>query len=273
MPSPAPRPDTELPPFSRWLHGWFMAYVRRSFRVHFHALRVLKNADESPGLPVLVGRPVVFYTNHPGWWDPLIFLLVAERAFPERLNYGPIDAQALGKYQLLERIGFLGIEPHSRQGAVRFLRLARAAGRRADVAFWITAQGSFTDPRSRPVQLRPGVAHVAAAAERSLFIPVAVEYPFWNERLPEALVAFGPPIETSSTSGASADAWLERLEAALAATQDRLAAAAMGRDPQAFTRLHAGRVGVHWAYDAWRRCAAWRRGERFDPSHAGEETE
>jgi 1-acyl-sn-glycerol-3-phosphate acyltransferase len=247
-----------------------MAYVRRSFRGHFHALRVLKGAGGTAGLPAIDGQPVVFYTNHPGWWDPLIFLLVAERAFPDRLNYGPIDARALGRYRFLERIGFLGIDPHSRQGAARFLRLARAAGRRTDVAFWITAQGTFTDPRSRPVGLRPGVAHIAAAAGGGLFIPVAVEYPFWNERLPEAVIAFGPALEPAAGPEAAAEIWLERLEAALAATQDRLAAAAMSRDPRAFTRLHAGNVGVHWAYDLCRRLAAWRRGEHFDPSHGGE---
>ncbi|MFM1996044.1 MAG: hypothetical protein RLZZ111_431 [Planctomycetota bacterium] len=272
MPPPAPRVDAELPPFSRWLYGWFMAYVRRSFRRHFHALRVLKDSGGGSGLPEIAGRPVVFYTNHPGWWDPLIFLLVAERAFPGRLNYGPIDARALGRYRFLERIGFLGIDPHSRQGAARFLRLARAAGRRTDVAFWITAQGTFTDPRSRPVRLRPGVAHVAAAADSAIFIPVAVEYPFWNERLPEAVIAFGPPLEPAAHP-ASVEAWLERLEAALTTTQDRLAAAAMSRDPRAFTRMQAGDAGVHWAYDAWRRLAAWRRGERFDPSHAGDAEE
>lgn len=268
MPPPAPRADAELPPFSRWLHGWFMAYVRRSFRRHFHALRILQDSGGGSGLPEITGRPVVFYTNHPGWWDPLIFLLIAERAFPERFNYGPIDSRALGRYRFLERIGFLGIDPHSRRGAARFLRLARAAGRRADVAFWITAQGTFTDARSRPVRLRPGVAHVAAAADGGLFIPVAVEYPFWNERLPEALIAFGPALEPAAVR-TSAEAWLERLEAALTATQDRLATAAISRNPQAFTRMQAGTAGVHWAYDTCRRLAAWRRGERFDPSHDG----
>jgi hypothetical protein len=47
----------------------------------------------------------------------------------------------------------------------------------------------------------------------------------------------------------------------------------MSRDPRAFTRMQAGDAGVHWAYDAWRRLTAWRRGERFDPSHAGEAEE
>ena len=35
------RQKDNLPPFSDWLNGWFMFYVRRYFRRHFHALRLL----------------------------------------------------------------------------------------------------------------------------------------------------------------------------------------------------------------------------------------
>lgn len=273
MPQPDESHEQELPAFSRRLHGWFMLYVRRYFRRHFHALRVLnapEGADCRAGPPDITDAPVIFYTNHPGWWDPLVFLLVAERCYPNRLNYGPIDAAALGKYRFMERIGFLGIDPHARSGAARFLRMARAAGRRSDVIFWITSQGEFVDPRKRPLAIRPGVAHAAAAGGGGLIIPVAVEYPFWSERLPEALVAFGPAMPIAGAGPRDAKEWTHALEAALAATQDRLAAAAIRRDPRAFTVLASGDVGVGWIYDSFRRFQAWRRGERFDASHGGE---
>jgi len=262
--------EHELPPFSRWLAGWFMLYVRNYFRRHFHALRLLEGRDGTAAVPDIGDEPVIIYTNHPGWWDPLVFLLLAERCYPGRLSYGPIDAAALGKYRFMERIGFLGIEPDTRRGATRFLRMTRAASRRADVIFWITAQGEFADPRRRPLAIRPGAAHAAAAAGRGLIVPLAVEYPFWSERLPEALVAFGPPLRIGDAPGRTAAAWLPVLEAGLAATQEALAAAAIRRDPAAFTVLAAGDVGVGWVYDCLRRCAAWSRGERFDASHGGE---
>lgn len=262
--------EHELPAFSRRLYGWFMVYVRRYFRRHFHSLRVLKGEAGEAGLPDIAGEPVIVYTNHPGWWDPLVFLLLADRCYPDRLNYGPIDAAALGKYRFMESIGFLGIEPHSRRGAARFLRMARAASRRSDVIFWITAQGEFADPRNRPLAIRPGVAHAAAGGEGGLIVPMAVEYPFWNERLPEALVAFGPALRVADADHRDAKEWTHVLESALTATQDRLAEAAIRRDPQAFTVLASGDVGVGWVYDGIRRFRAWRRGERFDASHGGE---
>jgi 1-acyl-sn-glycerol-3-phosphate acyltransferase len=263
-------PDQRLPAFSRWLHGWFMWYVRRYFGRHFHALRLLAGDDGGAAHPEIAGEPVIFYTNHPAWWDPLIFLLVADALYPERLNYGPIDSRALGKYRFMERIGFLGIEPASRHGAARFLRLAKAASRRTDVIFWVTAQGEFADPRLRPVRIRPGVGHAVAAAGRGLVVPVAVEYPYWSERLPEALVAFGPALPIAAAADRPAREWTGVLEAALEAAQDRLAAATIARDPRAFRRLATGRVGVGWAYDSLRRIAAWMRRESFDASHGGE---
>jgi 1-acyl-sn-glycerol-3-phosphate acyltransferase len=266
-----PGHEDHLPPFSRHLHGWFMWYVRGYLRRHFHAVRLLAGPDGGSPLPEIGAEPVILYTNHPGWWDPLVFLSVGERLAPDRLNYGPIDAAALGKYRFLERIGFIGIEPGTWRGSARFLRMVRAAGRRGDVLFWVTAQGRFTDPRVRPTVIRPGIGHAVAAATGGLVVPLAVEYPFWSERCPEALAACGAPLRIADFPGRDADAWTAALAEALEATQDRLAAAAVARDPAAFTTLLAGRVGVGPAYDAWRRVRAWFRGRDFDPSHGGPE--
>jgi 1-acyl-sn-glycerol-3-phosphate acyltransferase len=262
-------PAPELPAFAHTRFAWFMRYVDWYLRRHFHAVRLLAAGGDGPDHPAIADEPVIVYTNHPGWWDPLIFLSVAGQFYPDRLNYGPIDSAALGKYKFLETIGFLGIDPESYSGASRFLRFARAAGHRGDVIFWITSQGEFVDPRRRPVEIRPGVGH-AVAAGRGLVVPLAVEYPFWSERLPEAVVAFGPVIRIADHPGRDAGEWTRVLARQLEATQDRLAAAAMARDPLQFRTLATGRVGVGGIYDLIRRFGAWRRGERFDASHGGD---
>jgi 1-acyl-sn-glycerol-3-phosphate acyltransferase len=263
--------DEELPPFSRRLNGWFMFYVRRYLRRHFHAVRLLRAPPgDAADHPDIAGEPVIFFTNHPGWWDPLVFLACGEILYPDRLSYGPIHSGALGKYRFLERIGFVGIEPGTWHGSARFLRLARAAGRRTDVILWVTSQGQFVDPRARPVEIQPGVAHAVAAAGRGLVVPCAVEYPFWTERLPEALVAFGPTMRVADFPGRDVKEWDRALAAALEATQDRLSAAACRRDPRGFRSLLVGRVGVGFVYDCVRRLSAWCRGERFDASHGGD---
>ena len=261
-----------LPAFSHALFGWFMWHVRKYLARNFHAVRLLTEQAGGGPVPAIAGEPVIFYSNHPGWWDPLIFLTVGQTLFPDHMVYGPIDAAALGKYKFMERIGFIGIDPQSRSGAARFLRTVRAAGRRTDVIYWITAQGEFTDPRIRPAVLRAGVGHAAAAADRGSIVPLVVEYAFWNERSPEALVAFGPSIRLGESTDRSAEEWTELLARGLEKAQDRLAAAAISRDPQRFTPLLTGRVGVGGVYDIVRRVGAFLRGERFDASHGGERT-
>ena len=74
--------EHDLPPFSHGLNGWFMAYVRRYLRRHFHALRLLRGEPPGPDHPDLAGQPVIFYANHPSWWDPLVFLTIGELLYP-----------------------------------------------------------------------------------------------------------------------------------------------------------------------------------------------
>jgi len=251
-----------------------MRYVRWYLRRHFHAVRLLKN-DRVPSVdrmhsPEIANDPVFICTNHPGWWDPLIFWSLSEYLYPDRLVYGPISADALGKYKFFERIGFIGIKENTYEGAARFLRMAHAANNRHDVIFWITSQGEFCDPRLRPIHIRPGVGHAVARSTGGLVIPFALEYPFWNERTPEALVAFGPAIRIKDHPHRDAKEWNRIVAQSLEATQDRLAIAAQSRDPHAFTTVLAGRAGVGGVYDLIRRWGAWRRGEAFDASHGGE---
>jgi hypothetical protein len=131
----------------------------------------------------------------------------------------------------------------------------------------ITAQGRFADPRERPLDLRPGVARLAEVAPGARFLPLAIEYAFWTERGAEALVAFGPTLCGADLLALPRPTRLARLEAALAATMDRLAADAVARDPARFASLLEGRAGIGGVYDLWRRAKAVLRGERFDPAH------
>jgi len=138
-------------------------YLRWYFSRNFHAVRVARG-----GLPAAVpGRPVIVCSNHPSWWDPALFALLTRTLFPGRAGYGPMDAEALGKYRVLRRVGVFGIEPGPR-GAARFLRVGLDLLADPATLLWITAEGAFTDPRRRPVCLRPGIAHLARRADGTI---------------------------------------------------------------------------------------------------------
>ena len=241
-----------------WAFGW---YLRWYFYRQFDAVRLSRT-----GLPPdVAGRPVIIYSNHPSWWDPALYILLCTLLFPDRRGYGPMDAKALGKYGLFERMGVFGIALDSPRGAARFLSTSLGILSDAASILWITAEGEFTDPRRRPIQLRPGLAHLARRVPGAIILPLAVEYTFWNESKPEALVRFGAPIQGGGTR--SVPEWTAHLEGELTRTMDALGAESTQRDPRLFQPLLRGVVGVGGIYDLWRRSRALASGRRFDPRH------
>jgi 1-acyl-sn-glycerol-3-phosphate acyltransferase len=239
----------------------FRLYLRWFFWRRFEAVRVLACAPpvECPG------RPMVIYCNHPSWWDPALMLLAIPKYFPARRAFGPMDAAALRRYGLLQSLGVFGIDMDHPKSAARFLRVTRDMLRAPDMCLCITAEGAFTDPRLRPVKLRRGLAHLASSCPDAVFVPMALEYSFWNESKPEALLAFGKPV--TMLGGTSLGAWQTHLEQALTQTMDLLADASAQRSPDAFRLVLRGTAGVGGIYDLWRRARAMLRGQTFDARH------
>ena len=250
--------------YSPFLQGAFRLYLHWYFWRSFNGVRLSRS-----GVPELHdGRPVVVYTNHPSWWDPALLLFALPKLFPGRTCFGPMDRTALGRYRLFERMGIFGIDPGSPKGARDFLRVADQGLARTDSLLCITAEGAFTDTRVRPVKLRPGLSHLARRTPRAVFLPLALEYSFWNESQPEALMRFGSPVDAGLAGmGADVQDRNTRLEAALADAMDVLAAESVSRNPALFRPLLHGTAGVGGIYDAYRRSRAFVRGDRFDPRH------
>ncbi len=245
----------------------FARYSRGYVRRHFHSVRLL----QSHALPAEFEElPVVVFLNHASWWDPLVCLLLAAELFPARPAFGPIDARALQRYRFLARLGFFGVETDSRRGAAAFLRTGTAILQNPKQMLWITPQGKFTDTRVRPVSLQRGLAHLAGCAAPAVFLPLAIEYSFWEERTPEVLLAFGTPLFTKQfQNSCGTDDWAAALERTLEDAQDALAIAAQLRSPDEWRVLLHGKAGTTWIYDTWRRLRALFRRERFQPEHSG----
>ena len=240
--------------------AWFERYLHR----HLDALRLPQwSTPPDRGHP----GPIVIYCNHPAWWDAAIIIVLAGRLYPERTSRAPFDAAMLARYRIFERIGACGVDLDTPRGAAQFLAAARAILAAPDGMLWITAQGRFADARARPLALRPGVARLAEIAPQTLFVPLALEYAFWDERGAEAFAAFGPGIAGADLAALSRPERLARLEGALTATLDWLSADVVSREPQRFRALVSGRKGVGGLYDLWRRAAARLSGRRFDPAH------
>lgn len=243
--------------------AFFHFMFSRFFRKHMRAARVARW-----GMPRSYGeRPLVVFANHPGWWDGVAFMLLSQALFVPRRMFIPMEAAALARYPFMRRIGVFGIETGSPRGAVAFLRLAKEVLAASDRMLWMNAPGRFADVRERPVPIAPGMTRLPEMAPGALFIPLALDYPFWTERRPEMVCAFGEPIEGAALAVLDRDARGKALAMALAATMDRLAEDTIARDPSRFEILLRGKEGMGGIFPLWRRAVAAARGQRYDPRH------
>jgi len=246
----------------RFFRG-FRKYTRRLIRKSFHAMRV----DAGGPLPGLPDGPLIVAMNHASWWEPLTAITVSGLMPDARAHYAPMDAGGLSQYRFMEWLGIFGIELGTTRGSLVFLRRCQAILARPESVLWITPQGRFVDVRDRPTHFKDGLGRLLHRMSDVRVLPLAIEYPFWNDRLPELLIRFGPLVHVVDGASDSPDGWTRRIESALEATQDELARSARRRDPSAFETLIGGTAGVGGLYDLGRRLLAPLRGARFVPDH------
>jgi hypothetical protein len=123
--------------------------------------------------------------------------------------------------------------------------------------------------RSRPVAFRGGLGALAGRVGPTVFLPMAIEYTFWEERLPEVLVAFGTPLFSQQhQSSCGVSDWNAALEGTIQDAQDALADAAQRRNPEEWEMLSRGASGTTAVYDLWRQARAAIRRESFSAEHS-----
>ncbi len=234
---------------------FFRRIVRGYFKRHFHGVRV--TGVERFVVAGAGDTPLLMYANHGSWWDPMVATLLAERWMKARRHYAPMDAEALERYGILKRVGVFPVEMKTARGAVQFLRTGEEVVQGGGV-LWVTPQGQFVDAQVRPLAFKPGLAalavRVAASLGRCTVMPLAIEYPYWDERLPECLLEFGEAVVV--TAGESVDEVQVRLIAALETAMDGLRERAVRRDPAEFEALIGGTLGMGGFYGLGQRLKA-----------------
>jgi 1-acyl-sn-glycerol-3-phosphate acyltransferase len=252
-----------LPTISTPVLLFFRRIVRGYFRRHFHAVRIA-HAERFKG----VTGPLIVYANHSSWWDPMVSVLLAAELMPERKHYAPMDAAALEKYGILKWLGIFPVEMASARGAVQFLRTGEAILESGGV-LWVTPQGRFADPRERPLEFKAGMAalatRVAAKLGSCTLLPLAIEYPFWDERLPETLLCFTEPVIARADE--SAEAVQQRSMVALEQALDELKGKSVARIPAAFEVLAQGSLGTGGFYALGKRVRAFVTRRPYVPEH------
>ena len=194
----------------------------------------------------------------------MVSVLLAAELMPTRNHFAPMDASALERYRILKRIGIFGVDMASARGAVQFLRTGLAILEEQGV-LWVTPQGRFADARERPLAFKPGLAALAAKTPGGCTVlPLAIEYPFWDERFPETLLHFGEPVQVVDQSAAEVE---PALKDALEKAMDELKRMAIAREPAAFELLAQGSAGTGGFYEAGQRFIARLRGQPYRAEH------
>ncbi len=256
------REDEAGPHFSPRLLALFMAYLHWYVPRHFHALRIA-HAERFPA----DAQPLIVCINHPSWWDPLTILMVSRFLAPRRFAYAPMEADALDHYGFFKRIGAFPVDNNSSRAGAQFLRQANAILAKPDAILWMTPEGHFTDIRRRPIVWKTGTAALTRHIAECTVVPLAIEYTYWEERLPEILCSVGEPMQFNRRHAATNEARNAALESAMAAAQEDLATRAMKRDAALFTPVFAGRAGVSASYDLWQRMQSALRGKPYIAEH------
>jgi 1-acyl-sn-glycerol-3-phosphate acyltransferase len=256
----------DTPHISKPVLRFFRRIVRGYFRQHFHAVRIKGAAQFSAARNL--NEPLILYANHGSWWDPMVSFLLAEKLMPKQQHFAPMEAQALKRYGILKHVGIFPVELNTGRGAVQFLRTSEAIARTGGVV-WITPQGKFVDPRVRPLEFKPGLAalavRIATNVDPCTVQPLAIEYTFWDERLPECLLHLGEPVLV--LAGETTEDVESRLILALEDSMDTLQELALRRDASMFETIAQGTVGAGGFYALGQRIKAILTRRPYTPQH------
>lgn len=255
----------EVPHISSFTLRFFRGIVRSYFRRHFRAVQV-QRAEKLTS----EHGPLIVYGNHSSWWDPMLITLLASVYMPHRRHYAPMAAEQLERYPILRRIGIFPVVMRSSRGAAEFLATAQSILESGGV-LWITPQARFADVRERPLRFKAGLAMLALRVPDVQLLPLAVEYSFWDERLPEALGRLGDPLHVPG--GATIESATALLEAALEQSMDELREAAKTRDFRQFTTVLEGGRGTGGFYAIRQTIGSWMGRKKHMRDHTPRERE
>ena len=255
---------TELPVSKKWLVDGFCWYTKRMVAKQFMSLGVQDGLLAAR--PIATASPIIAYANHASWWDPIAAMLLHKTYFSDRTFYAPIDADALEKYRILTKLGFYGVRLDRFDGASTFLRVTKSILESKQATIWITPEGQFADARDHSLPLMTGLSHLASRISEVTFLPVALEFGFWNESRPQIFARFGSPIDSSTQL--QKGEWNQMLTDRLRQTQRELSRSVQARDPSDFKYVIESRPIRLGLYDYLRGWSAFLRGKPFDPRHS-----
>jgi hypothetical protein len=204
-------------------------------------------------LPRRTDSPLIFYLNHPSWWDLYMGVVVDRTLLHGRFHtYGMMEEPQLRAYPFFRWCGGFSVNRHNPREAARSIAyISRMLRTRPDSALYMFPQGVITPADQRPLLLYPGLAHIVKNIGGAMLCPIALRYEFRGEQRPEAFIRFGPlhyaapPVQTQRLT--------DEMTHQLTASADTLRDAVIADDMRNFRVLLRGRPGINRLVDSFRR--------------------
>ena len=221
-----------------WARALFDPYLRRLFRRHFHALRLLGEAPRpDPALPLLI------VPNHGSWWDGFFLYFLNARLLGRRLHLMMLEEQ-LQRFPFFRRIGAFGIRPGSRGAVAAALDYSVSVLADPANALCLFPQGRMRHPAARPLDFRHGLGRILRRNGGPLtLLPLAMACDFYEDQRPEALFLFDRchRLEPGALPGMD---WLEQRVAGLLEQTGR---AVQAREPGRILLSGSRQLSERWA--------------------------
>ena len=170
-----------------WLAIWNF-FVNLLLRRRFYSVRV-KNAHHYE----LRNKDVanIYYSQHSCWWDGMVAYYLCRYLFKDQIN---MMVEDLIKFPLLGKVGAFSIDKKTPKSTLRSMKYCAEFLNRDKISLWLFPQGKIMPPNHRPLEFQKGVAFLAQRVKKVNLFPIAIQYVFLRQGLPEVLIDIGKPI-------------------------------------------------------------------------------
>jgi 1-acyl-sn-glycerol-3-phosphate acyltransferase len=170
--------------FDAVLYVYFRWLARRAFHtISARGIEMLRN------LPA--DRPVIIFCNHTNWWDAVMIYLLT-REMKHKACYCMMEEKQMTHYRFFAWLGAFSVDLSSPIRSAAALRYAQRLLQVNETAIFIFPQGRICR-RNEMIEVKPGTEYLAKSAPRAMLVPLAMNYEFFREDRPNALIEVGQP--------------------------------------------------------------------------------
>ncbi len=177
-----------FPRRGRLAEAIFSIYLKRLYRSHFSAFRIL---EEYPA-EARDGDPVLLLPNHSSWWDGFVLFLHNRLELKKNFSLMMLERE-LQKNKFFSRLGAFSIDPSHPRKILESLHFCVDVLKSGDshTGLILFPQGEILPNVSKHYRFRPGVSWILARLPRPVHVvSVQIRLLFTGNQYPEIALGY-----------------------------------------------------------------------------------